>query len=371
MKRLSGVLFSAFVSVFASAQTLPDATAVPGKWRPFAMESQSPDWLKCATRKDWAAMEGNLKAVRGIWESLPALANPVGYEVAANGHYLADYCLHIVYDKVHEKGSRPYQRKYQPGQPVVALLSYYPFSYFYHRKKIEASHESHGAWFKVNAIPGGNLPHLRDYFIEPVRVADRFGVPTFAVDCYAARENCGKADDLLILRHNDVPLWVQVKLMDILDELLDGVQFVAEGYERAAEYKIKRGEKPETMQPGSKWADAQEAVERIGQLKARLQSSDAQALAWICERPFEMQPRGAYAAQFRSSAGPGCQPVVQRNPDYFNSRMPKSAMQLVTVTAYRECLDRRPAPQDPGTCTAHLRLLQDMDWNALRALMGK
>jgi len=386
------------------------------------MEDQSPELAKCATRKEWAAMEANLKKIRGLWEQIPAIAAPVGYEISAVGHYQADFCLHMVPVGKHNKAERPYEHHYDKTRPLVGDVSFYPFNHASIHPRLQVDHESHGIWFTVNRIPTDNLPLLDHEFLEPIRVTDRFGAPAYDVGTAACKFN-GEciSDDLLIIRNNEAPLWKPVPLIELYDKLLDKAQFDIEGFEREAE-KVRRefdewlspkrrkeredmyrrdaaaswqkqrtpeeyvarsmendrnyeGRKRKELseagpRPGTAWGERQGDVGRITELRARLPADNPKAYAYLCETPGHFNGYGVYAGQFTAVPRPGCRAVVRANSDYFNPKLPRTAIQLITVRAYNYCLDKVPFIA-PGQCKADFKLLENMDWSALRTLMDK
>jgi hypothetical protein len=62
--------------------------------------------------------------------------------------------------------------------------------------------------------------------------------------------------------------------------------------------------------------------------------------------------------------------VVELNPDYYNAKLPKTAIQLLTVKSYRACLGL-PYPVGPGSCAEDLKLLKGIDWSAVRNLLDR
>jgi hypothetical protein len=62
--------------------------------------------------------------------------------------------------------------------------------------------------------------------------------------------------------------------------------------------------------------------------------------------------------------------VVTVNTAYFSKNLPKTALQLLDVQQYRRCFGH-PRLGKPGGCTEDLKLLEGLDWNAVKGLMDK
>jgi hypothetical protein len=391
---------------------------VPGKWRPWHMEDQSPDLAKCATRSEWAVLEANLKKIRGLWEQIPAIASPIGYEISAIGHYPVVTCLRVVYLKEHKREERPYVQIFDKTPPLTGEVSFYPFNYVTIRPKLEAADETLGIHFNVNMIPTFSADEL----LEPVRVADRFGAPAYEVteDCFF-NDKCG-SDSVLVIRNNDAPLWKPVPLVEIYDRLLDEAQFAIVGFEREAErarqnfeesltpksrnmreelcrqISISSGQKKKSPadyfagcleedrkdkerrrkeiadagpRPGTRWGEFKERVDLITELRNKLLADNPGAFAYTC-RPIDYHNNNGFVKQYKPAPGPKCRAIVRANKDYFNPKLPRTAIQLITVTHYEECL-KVPASAfvAPGQCKAVLKLLENIDWSKVRNLMDK
>jgi hypothetical protein len=93
-------------------------------------------------------MEGHLKKIRAVWEQIPAIANPVGYEVRADMSGFTDYCLYLAPTG---KG-RETKHLYNSAKPIQALCIFFPFPYFEYKGKVTA-HETSAIYFRI-ASPG-------------------------------------------------------------------------------------------------------------------------------------------------------------------------------------------------------------------------
>jgi hypothetical protein len=409
------------------------AWKVPGKWRPWSMVATGdPDNAKCATRSEWAAWETNLKKIRALWQQMPAIASPVGYEISADGAYPTpgSKCMHMVRQKEHKRGERPSVRFYDTTEPLGGSVSFYPFPYIAVSPKLEVDHETLPIYFNVNHIPGNNLPLLEDLFVEPTRVMDRFGLPAFLIGnrpcIFVGEDACPRDDTFLVVKNNEAPLWKPVPLLDVYDQMLDRVQYEVEALEIIAERNRARLEDslsekehiqrekscrelslmqkkvvPEDYvvncqkntqryeeqlrkdianlgpRPDNQWTGWLAGIERITELRKQLLETNPKAFAYMCSMPhldFSYSRSKVwvteYAEQFKAESGPQCRAVVKKNGDYFNRKLPRSAFQLITVTDYHNCLNLKRFDV-PGKCVADLQLLENMDWQALRRLMDK
>jgi len=72
---------------------------------------------------------------------------------------------------------------------------------------------------------------------------------------------------------------------------------------------------------------------------------------------------------------PGCRRIVEANIEMFNPKLPRSAIQLITVEGIQECRELVAAGDKkatgPGDCTVNLELVRQMDWQRAAALLEK
>ena len=414
---LSVVLSACF---FGTQLFAEEPAEKPGKWRPWQTHAPHQDVYKCATKQELAVVEGHLKKLRGLWEKVPAIANPVGYEVRAEMHEFIDYCLYLA---PNAKGGG-YSHRYDNTRPIQSEISFFPFNYIKIKGKIVANDETAALYFRGNNIPEGpSLPFLDRVFLEPVQLNDRFGVPAYGF-CNAPG-NCSKDDDLLMVRNNERPLWKPASLLNIYDQFLKKARDDVSAFEneaekskrtyaeyitpkaqslRAAKHRqfapamsrnlkktesevivwqedlarkteehYRRNAEEAIPSPGSVWASRLADVERITSLRQQFLNTKPGAAAYLCGRPSGSgQQMGRYtdAALYRSEGGLECRAVVEVNPAYFNAKLPKTAIQLLTVKSYNRCLTS-PPPKGPGGCAEDLKLLQGLDWNTVRTIMDR
>jgi hypothetical protein len=140
-----------------------------------------------------------------------------------------------------------------------------------------------------------------------------------------------------------------------------------------AEANYRRSAEAAAPKPGSMWALVLEDIERITQLQYQLKVSQAGASAFLRGKPQgagrQMSRYGDFGL-YRPVGGPGCHPVVTVNAAYFSKNLPKTAIQLLAVQQYSRCF-AHPRLGIPGGCTENLKLLEGLDWNAVKGLMDK
>lgn len=392
-------------------------TKTPGKWRPFSFDPGSPYAAKCATKQEFAVMESHLKKIRAIWEQIPAIANPIGYEVRANRSGFTDYCVYVAPTG---KG-RETKHFYNSAKPIVGDLHFFPFPYSEYKGKIIPAHETSAIYFRINSIPKPeSLPHLDGVYLEPVRLADRFGVPAYGM---GASSPSIYSESVLIIRNNDRMLWKPASLLGIYEQYLDKAVLDIEGFENDAKKKKKEYEEYITPKaralrkekhkqfapamsrsmkkteaeiiawqedlarkseehyrknaeeaiprPGTDWARRREDIRKIGEMRDQLKANNPKANAYLCKDINQsVRELAKHAELYRPEPGPGCRAVVTTNHKYFDPKLPKTAMQLITVSDYYRCVDTRP-DEPPGGCTEDMKLLKGIDWNKVRALMDK
>lgn len=76
--------------------------------------------------------------------------------------------------------------------------------------------------------------------------------------------------------------------------------------------------------------------------------------------------------------GPGCKPLMEPNPGYYDPALARTAPQLLTITSVKRCLDTAKNPAValpvndpiPHGCAVHTRIWEEMDWRALAAVLA-
>lgn len=392
----------------------------PGFWRPWQTAALQADALNCAAKQEYAVVEAQLRKLRTLWEQIPAIASPVGYEVRAEMHSFRDYCLTLI----RKEKSTNSERRYERSRPIVAEMSFFAFDYLNERGKLMPNDETQGLYFRANLIKSGpSLPYLNTVFLEPVRLNDRYGMATFGF-CNAPG-SCSIDDDYLLVRNNDRQLWRPAKLVGIYDQFLVQAKEDIQGFEseaekarrayddyltpkaatlreekrrqfapamarsqkkteaeiiaslednaRKAEANYRRTAEDAAPKPGSVWASILDDIARIEKLRSQVIDSRPDANAYLCGKPWgtgRQINRYGDANLYRPEGGSGCHPVVTENPDYFDKKLPKTAIQLLSVDQYSRCF-ANPRQGRPGGCTENLKLLRGLDWQAVKGFLDR
>ena len=78
------------------------------------------------------------------------------------------------------------------------------------------------------------------------------------------------------------------------------------------------------------------------------------------------------------AAGAACQALVETNPDYYDRALPRTAVQLITVTSISRCATFRGSTLISsstrlysGGCPVHARMWQELNWQNLAELLVK
>lgn len=94
---------------------------------------------------------------------------------------------------------------------------------------------------------------------------------------------------------------------------------------------------------------------------------------------------GANTALFRArgyvraaGAGVQCKALMEPNPEYFDTSLPRTAPQLIRIGRLERCIDVRTntprldslGPDVPHGCTVHRAVWGEMDWNKLTAILA-
>jgi hypothetical protein len=98
-------------------------------------------------------------------------------------------------------------------------------------------------------------------------------------------------------------------------------------------------------------------------------SPDARALPACYDGDINRLPEGRIVAPGTGS----CVPLVAPDPSFLTPGVPRSAFQVLLVYHVSECEDavasKRIPPGNLGNCAANLKLLEQMDWGRVRALL--
>lgn len=372
-----------------------------GRWRPWqftAIASARRD--RGATAAEVQAFEARLVELGQILRRAPVVAQPVGFAVGTNG-YLAGYSASA------------------PGQPAgraVPLAGGFGFGAFslfeYDRDGKTVREEAVATellYFEVNQIqaltysaskPTEWGPLDTEAFIEPSTDAGFAGHP--------------RVGDVFVIRKNPKPLWVPFSLGDALQPVVTlrrdefgnrrGVyekevaefatwQTPAARAARRADWQktaallpngaefLKNMENSdreieaanrERLAPGGVEAKSVAAAEReLREAETTLAalSTDQRAAASCYDATAP-----ALAARFRPAgdAPRSCRALVKPNWAYFDAKLPRSAPQVVMLGLFTRCLSAESVKEtNTSGCTINRKLVETLDWDAVRAWLDR
>ena len=373
----------------------------PGRWRPWqftAVASARRD--RSATAAEVQAFEARLLELGQILRRAPVVAQPVGFVVGAHGD-LAGYSATA------------------PGQPTGRTLplaggfGFGAFSLFERDSGGKVVREEGIAtellYFEVNQIQAANYsaskptewgPLDTEAFIEPSIGAAFAGHP--------------RTGEVFVIRKNPKPLWVPFSLGDAVQPVLtlrrdefehrradydkqvaefvawqtpaaraarradwqksaglmpNGAEFLTnmESSDRAIEVATRDRLAP--AGPEAKSVTAAERAFREAEASLAALSAEARAAASCYDASAP-----ALSARFRAVAGapPSCRPLVRPNWDYFDPKLPRAAPQVVMLGLFTRCLSAEAMKEtNPSGCVINRKLVETLDWDAVRAWLDR
>lgn len=372
----------------------------PGRWRPWKFTAiPSARSAAGATAAEVQAFEARLVELGQILRRAPVVAQPVGFVVGTHG-YLAQYSV-------------------APGQPAgraVPLAGGFGFGAFslfeYDRDGKTVREEGIATellYFEINQIQALSYsaskptewgPLNTEAFIEPSTDAGFAGHP--------------RVGTMFVIRKNPKPLWVPISLGDALQPVVplrrDEFEHRRDAYEkqvaefatwqtpaaraaRRADWQktaallpngaefLKNMEKSdreiepamrERLAPGGVEAKSVAAAER------EFREADAAHAALSAE---ERAAAACYdttasplAARFRAArdAPRSCRALVKPNWAYFDATLPRSAPQVVMLSMFTRCVSAQSLKEtNPSGCTVNRKLVETLDWDAVRAWLDR
>jgi len=223
-----------------------------------------------------------------------------------------------------------------------------------------------------------------------------------------------RLDDQFVLKRHDKPLWLPISVADALAPLIRSRRTVFEnrrdvyakdradfaewqtpakraarraGWQQAAASMPKGAEFLAQMEKAdqeieafqkTRLAPGGQAEKEVGQAEAELKSAAAVVERLAPEGRAEpaCYDNGASAidARFRAKRGasPSCQALVVPNRAYFDTTLPRTAPQLLVLNLYERCLTPQSiAYRKPGGCVTNRKVIETLDWNAVRAWLNR
>jgi hypothetical protein len=404
VRRLAVLVLTAAVAgavpAWPQSGLLPNAPGVWKPWKPFsAIASARQD--QGATPALVKAFEAELLALNAILRRAPGVTSPVGFSVETWG-WLAGY--HIA---EHAPGQPP-----GTAQPLAGGLDFGAFPIFEYERNGKTVRSDTGETalqqFLVNQIgPGmidrGNVLEWggvdRDAFLMPLPQGEIAGIPRYG--------------EGLVIARDPTALWTPLSHRGALDLVakarqleLSGVQDSIDAYTarlvvvRDPAWRAKRLK--DAQQDAATMPNPQSFVKQIEELMKIEEGELVKELApttgtgkrlidvrrslsevtdWIAElSPAELGTPACYAAKgatlrakFRTAPAAGCHPLVRPNYAYFNKALPRSAPQVLIITAITRCFDTankyngEANSTSPAGCRANRALVETLDKDAVRA----
>jgi hypothetical protein len=402
--RLPVVLLGMCATLYltASAQVRERPTE-KGPWRPWSFTAiASARQQRGATTAEVQAYEKRLQELAAIIKAAPAVSTPIGFAAEA-------------------WGSLDSYQSPAPGQPAgraVPLAGNLGFGAFplieFMRNGRMVNEDLKGGEtetleFVVNNIGGHRYGTSKpqgwgsadlEAFVEPAT-----GTPVAGLV---------RIGDLFVVKNNPKPLWVPFAIGDALQPILITRREAFE--QRRDNYAKQVAEFAEWQTPAKRaarraeWQKSAASMPKGAEFVANMEKSDAQIEAAKktqlavggpeekdvreAERDFKevegivaaLSPgqrtapacytQGAtrLAEQFRLKDGApaSCRPLVKPNWDYFDSKLPRSAPQVLMVDSFARCLTpQSKALTKPGGCVTNRALVESLDWNAVRAWLDR
>lgn len=413
LRAVLGVLLLLTVAPPATAQ---DTTArplpnEPGKWKPWTFTVNSSSELKMLgfTLAEARAFEARMKQIADILHASPVWNSPMGVDAYLGG---------MAFGPSEYPSTSAKKGTYRPMAGYIMMGSYDHFEVVrtaggqeQHERYIgdETSH----IMLDVNLLPrGAGVNSLTDadglLSGQPVRTADIGGFPTYG--------------DLLVITTNGRPIWTPVSRERFLKAYIaqrrpdaaNAEKYIADQQKqydafvtpeataaRQAKYKA------EIDKVASKGAAAVEHERRywerdeadsLAALKRGAShdpkaSSFAGVIAGVkaAEEQLAAMPpaeRSEPACFFDAGKDltktglvpmgtPKCVPLVDKNPDFFDPKLPPSVPQIITVSRFRD-LEKiwkqgRPDGTKPGSIDlwTTYEVFRQADWQMVADLIGK
>lgn len=386
----------ATVSLFAQLRYRPTEN---GPWRPWSFTAiASARQARGATPAEVQAYQAKLQELAAIVKRAPAVATPVGFAAELWGNL---------------DGYGPPERREPQGKgiPLAGSLSFgaFPLVEFTRNGRLMNEDMKGGETqllqFTVNRIDrsvfSASFPiewsgEEAPGFFEPQAGDPVLGLP--------------RIGDVLVLRKNNVPMWMPLTLEEALQPVIGMRKKIFEN--RRDVFAKEAADFAEWQTPAKRaarradWQVAAKSLPNGAEFLASMEQTDGEIEKANRERlaPGGPEERGVKEAErdlreaeavvsglspgersgpscyvgeadgiarrFRPLAGAGsaaCRPLVRTNWSYFDPKLPRSAAQVLMIDNYGRCLTPESAKSDVrGGCAINRLLLASLDWDAVR-----
>jgi hypothetical protein len=388
------------VTVIAQVRYRPTET---GPWRPWSFTAiDSARRSRGATAAEVQAFQARLQELAAIVRRAPAVSPPVGFAGELWGSLSA-------YDAT---PGRPSGR----AVPLAGSLSFGAFPLIeFERGGRTVNEDLKGGetellQFVVNqldsSVYGGSRPQgwgaaPVDAFVEPESGEAVAGLP--------------RVGDVFVVAKNPKPLWVPFPLAEALQPIVAERRTLFESRRDAYAKEVARFETWKTpvarTARRAEWQKSAALMPNGAEFIANMEKSDAEIEAANTKQlapggPEESGVRTAerdlrevdeivaalssdarrgpscydqrasrIADSFRALDGApsSCRALVRPNPDYFDTKLPRSSPQVVMIAAFTRCLrpETEAAATPRGGCVINRALVNSMDWDAVRAWLDR
>jgi hypothetical protein len=373
-----------------------------GPWRPWHFTAiDSARQSRGATVAEVQAFQARLQELAAIVKRAPAVTPPIGFAGELWGSLSS-----------HDPAAGPGR-----AVPLAGSLSFgaFPLIEFTRNGRLVNEDlkggETELLLFEVNDIGGHMYGTSRpdgwgevqvDAFVEPATGESVGGLP--------------RIGDVFVVRRNPKPLWVPFPVADALKPIAKNARTTFEQMRDA--YNKETAAFTEWKSPAkraARRADWQKAAKTMpnggAEFLASMEQADVQIEAAntarlqpggpedtrVTEAARELEaveaaiaalspdersapscydPRASRPAdRFRALDGApaSCRALVQPNPDYFDTKLPRSSPQVVMLSMFTRCVQPESsgltAPR--GGCVINRALVESMDWDAVRAWLDR
>ena len=370
----------------------------PGVWKPWTFRADG-DHRRVlgAGPADVKEVEAQLLRLNAIIRKTAGIASPIGFSIETGGQLSPDEATWEA----------------SPGAPAMTVrpltsqLGFGPFPVILYDsgKRVDTGETPH-VYFNVNHLgltlnagPDSRVPEFEKLdYLDVARLAapqpDMFGIPRYG--------------DRLVLKKSAAPIWVAVTFAETLDLVVRATELrltadrdmmvrAQNGYDNAkdpkqrearmAQYrkiapqvkdpayleKMTKVEAEMELQADKTWlpqianskaivAKTEQELASVKTMAAGLSAADKAAPACYASR------EAVSLSRFRRGPSPGCEALVRPNWKLFNSALPRTAPQLLTISGFLpRCLNAESRKAHVGGCAANWRLLEAIDKAALLA----
>jgi hypothetical protein len=377
----------------------------PGKLRPWSLSAHYTKAEMHVTNAELKAFEANLHKVMDVFAKTPVLSPPMGFELDVKA----------TLDSMEDVKERA--RNIANHLPLHGSIRFSGSSYL----EIQLRSKSTGALSTGVGISEEaycryeiriNVPPLFNSFIsdsegtiflEPKKEGMLGTLPVYA------------EDDTLVIARPGIPVWVPVSTERVLKFLLpklkssaalsqsaiDGARKAYADYMSPAAQESRRREVQAQRDAGAeenarKLEGMQRRWEEDKRKEAERAPSDpkwlgpineyqrAQTMLATLDTAGRSAPACVIAGTTRSTENdwsvvpmgtPGCRPVVQSNPGLLNNKLPRSALQVMYISQVTRCNsefeEKKYLRNKPGDCVAMAKILREVDWQQLVALLAR